>query len=654
MSDRILHECGLAMIRLRKDLDWYRNAYDDPFWGLHRLFLLMEKQHNRGQDGAGIGTVKFDMPPGDRFLERLRSAKTNPIERLFDRAMEPANRLSKNQLRDLDARSLKRRVPMLGEVLIGHLRYGTHGGQTTDACHPLVRRNNVASRNLALAGNFNLTNAEELHRKLVEYGLHVVGDSDTQAVMERIGYMIDREHNMLASTMGEGSFANLRGRELAKEVSRQLDLNRILRKATMDFDGGWVLGGLLGNGDMFSCRDPAGIRPAFMHVNEEVVAVASERPALCTVFNVQPEEIRELPPGHALVVKRSGEYSVEPYIDPLPPRRCTVARHYISRGNDRDIYRERKNLGRNLVPEILREIDGDLDHSVFGFIPNTAETAYLGMIEGLAQQSRDRAVEEILGLVESGRATREGVEAALRSQPRVEKIAQKDQRLRTFITHDSARKNLVGHVYDLTRGVAGPEDTLVVIDDSIVRGTTLRESIITMLSRLRPRKIVIASSAPPIMYPDCYGIDMSQLGRFIAFEAAVAMLRERGEGDLLEEIEAACLAQRELPDEELENHVRRIYEPFSHQELCDRIAGLIRSDQLDWDGEISVIYQTVEGLRDAMPGFTGDWYFTGDYPTPGGLRVLNTAYLKWRRNDESRAYESSIAPQEGGAGVSSS
>ena len=632
------------MVRLRKNLSWYREHYEDPFWGLHRLFLLMEKQHNRGQDGAGIGTVKFDMPPGDRFMERLRSAKTNPIERLFDRAMAPARALSKSQLRDLDDESLKRLVPMLGEAMIGHLRYGTHGGQTTDACHPLVRRNNVASRNLALAGNFNLTNATELHERLIEYGLHVVGDSDTQAVMERIGYMIDREHDMLSSTMGEGSFANLRGRELASEVSRQLDLQRVLRKATADFDGGWVLGGLLGNGDLFTCRDPAGIRPAFLHVDSEVIAVASERPALCTAFNVDPSEVQELPPGHALLVKRDGDYEIAPYIDPLPPRRCTFERIYFSRGNDQDIYQERKNLGRNLVPRILDEIGQDLDHSVFGFIPNTAETAYLGMLEGLSEHTTARNVDEIVNLVERGTADRASIQRALQRIPRAEKIAQKDQRLRTFITHDAARKNLVGHVYDLTRGIASDQDTLVVIDDSIVRGTTLRESIITMLSRLKPRKIVIASSAPPIMYPDCYGIDMSQLGRFIAFEAAVQLLREGGQEPLLLEVEEACLQQIQLPNAELVNHVARIYEPFTHEQISEKIAQLIRSDHLDWEGEISVIYQTVEGLRAAMPDFTGDWYFTGNYPTSGGLRVLNTAYLKWRRNDESRAYESTIAP----------
>lgn len=637
MSDSITHECGLAVVRLRKELSHYRERHDDPLWGLRRLFLLMEKQHNRGQDGAGIGTVKFDMPPGSRFMSRLRSAKRNPIERLFDRAMQPASKLGR-KLRKLDDLELKQAIPMLGEVMVGHLRYGTHGGRTTEACHPLVRRNNVASRNLALAGNFNLTNSSRLFERLVEYGLHIVGESDTQAVLERIGYMLDREHEMLASTMGEGSFANLRGMELAREVSGQLDLVRILRKASSDFDGGWVLAGMIGNGDLMVCRDPAGIRPAFVYQDEEVVAVASERPALCTVFDAPPESVRELPPAHVLVVQRSGEIREEEYIAPLPPRRCTFERIYFSRGNDVDIYRERKRLGSNLVPRILEKIDHDVERTVLGFIPNTAETAYLGMLEGFRDYANRRSVEEVWKGVEEGSLTRESLETILARRARAEKVTHKDQRLRTFITHDAARKSLVGHIYDITRGTVGPEDTLVVIDDSIVRGTTLRESIITMLSRLRPRRIVIASSAPPIMYPDCYGIDMSQLGRFIAFEAAVSLLEERGELEVLEEVERRCLEQEDQPDERLTNHVKLIYERFGLEELSARIARLLRSPDLDWPGELEVVYQDVEGLREAMPGHTGDWYFTGDYPTPGGNRVVNTAYLKWRRNDASRSY----------------
>ncbi len=638
MSDRILHECGLAVVRLLKPLDWYREAHGDLLWGVRRLFLLMEKQHNRGQDGAGIGTVRFDMPPGELFIDRARSAKRNPIERLFDSVMGPIARLSDTQLDALDATELKRRMPLLGELMLGHLRYGTHGGRSTDVCHPYLRKNIVASRNLAVAGNFNLTNSPQLFRELVDYGLDPVGESDTQVVLEKIGYYLDREHDHLAATMGEGSFLGLADRALAEQVSRDLDLIRVLRHASERFDGGYVFAGLIGNGDLFVCRDPAGIRPAFIHRDESVVAVASERAALVTAFNVSPEDIEELPPAHALEVKRDGRVRIEPYIDPLPERQCTFERIYFSRGNDRDIYRERKRLGANVAPRVLDRIDWDIDHAVFGFIPNTAETAFMGLREEIDALLRRRNGEELWRRIESGQVTRDDVDRLIRTRARTEKVAHKDQRLRTFITHDGARRDLVSHVYDVTRGSITTDDTLVVVDDSIVRGTTLRESIITMLARLNPRRIVVVSSAPPIMYPDCYGIDMSQLGRFIAFEAAVALLHERGEAELLAEVEEACREQAELPDDRMQNHVARIYDRFTLDEISDRIAGLIRSDRLTWDGEISVVYQTVEGLREAMPGHAGDWYFTGEYPTPGGYRVLNRAYLNWRKKDEGRAY----------------
>ncbi len=638
MSDRILHECGLAVVRLLKPLDWYREAYGDLLWGVRRLFLLMEKQHNRGQDGAGIGTVRFDMPPGELFIDRARSAKRNPIERLFDSVMGPIARLSDSQLDALDATELKRRMPLLGELMLGHLRYGTHGGRSTDVCHPYLRKNIVASRNLAVAGNFNLTNSPQLFRELVDYGLDPVGESDTQVVLEKIGYYLDREHDHLAATMGEGSFLGLADRALAEQVSRDIDLVRVLRHASERFDGGYVFAGLIGNGDLFVCRDPAGIRPAFIHRDESVVAVASERAALVTAFNVSPEDIEELPPAHALEVKRDGRVRIEPYIDPLPERQCTFERIYFSRGNDRDIYRERKRLGANVAPRVLEKIDWDIEHAVFGFIPNTAETAFMGLREEIDALLRRRNGEELWRRIEGGTVTREDVDRLIRTRARTEKVAHKDQRLRTFITHDGARRDLVSHVYDVTRGSITTDDTLVVVDDSIVRGTTLRESIITMLARLNPRRIVVVSSAPPIMYPDCYGIDMSQLGRFIAFEAAVALLHERGEAELLAEVEEACREQAELPDDRMQNHVARIYDRFTLDEISDRIAGLIRSDRLTWDGEISVVYQTVEGLREAMPGHAGDWYFTGEYPTPGGYRVLNRAYLNWRKKDEGRAY----------------
>jgi amidophosphoribosyltransferase len=639
MSDALTHECGLAFVRLRKPLSWFQSERQDPLWGLRKLYLLMEKQHNRGQDGAGVACVKFDMPPGDAFLERERTAKRNPIERLFDEALAPAAELDDGELNTLPPAELKRRFRMLGEVLLGHLRYGTHSGRSSSMCHPYLRRSNSESRSIAMAGNFNLTNSNQLFAKLVEYGLHPVGDSDTGVVLEKIGYFLDREHTHLESTMGEGSFMNLQGATLAAEVSRQLDVARILRRATAEFDGGYVFAGILGNGDSFICRDPAGIRPGFYLVLDECIAVASERAALSTVFNVDPRDIEPIPPGHALIVKRDGTHALEQFAEPTAVRQCTFERIYFSRGNDPAIYRERKQLGRNLAPRVVELLDGDLERAVFGFIPNTSETSYLGLLEALDEEKRRAAGEAIWKMVEAGRATRESIHAALAGRVRGEKVAHKDQRLRTFITHDAARKDLVNHIYDITRGTVFPDDTLVVIDDSIVRGTTLRESIITMLARLNPRRIVVASSSPPIMYPDCYGIDMSQLGRFIAFEAAVGLARERGHAAVLDEIEAKCKEQAGLPAERMKNHVAMLYGLFSLGEIEGKVAQLIRSKSLLWAGSIHVIYQSVEGLRSAMPEHTGDWYFTGEYPTPGGYRVLNTAYLNWRRGaDGARAY----------------
>jgi amidophosphoribosyltransferase len=641
MSDAIKHECGLALVRLKKPISWFRERTGDPLWGLRRLFLLMEKQHNRGQDGAGIATVKFDAPAGEPFLVRERTAKRNAIERLFDTAFEPARKLSVRDLDGLPEAELKRRIPFLGEVMLGHLRYGTHSGRETALCHPYLRHNTMASRTLALAGNFNLTNSAELFGRLVEYGLHPVGDSDTQVAIEKLGYFLDREHDFLAGAMGPGSFRSLEGWELIEQISKELDLARILSRATESFDGAYVFAGLLGNGDAFVCRDPAGIRPAFVFEDETCVAVASERAALVTVFDADPDDVRQLEPGHLLAMKRDGRVRSERFREALPLRQCTFERIYFSRGNDRDIYRERKALGRALAPHVVDAIDGALDRAVFGFIPNTSETAYYGLLEELDLMRRRKAALEIERLVASGGATRAAIERVLETHVRSEKVAQKDQRLRTFITHDSARNSLVSHVYDITHGTVGPEDSLVVVDDSIVRGTTLRESIVTMLARLNPKRIVIASSAPPIMYPDCYGIDMSQLGRFIAFEAAVALLAERGEDRLLAEVEERCLAQASLPPERMRNEVAAIYERFSLKEIAGKVAQLIRSPQLErmgWRGEIVVVYQSIEGLRAAMPEHTGDWYFTGEYPTPGGYRVLNTAYLNWRRGDGSRAY----------------
>ena len=601
MSDALTHECGLAFVRLRKPISWFQEKRADPLWGLRKLYLLMEKQHNRGQDGAGIACVKFDMPPGDAFLERERTAKRNPIERLFDNALAPAADLDEAALNALSETELKRRFPLLGEVLLGHLRYGTHSGRSSSMCHPYVLRSNSESRSIAMAGNFNLTNSKDLFAKLVEYGLHHVGDSDTGVVLEKIGYFLDREHVHLEATMGLGSFTNLDGATLAAEVSRQIDLARVLRKATEQFDGGYVFAGILGNGDSFVCRDPAGIRPGFFLVLDECIAVASERAALSTVFNVDPREIEPIPAGHALVMKRNGDYALERFTEPAPLRQCTFERIYFSRGNDPSIYRERKQLGRNIAPRLVEFLEGDLDHTVVGFIPNTSETAYLGLLEALGEARQRASADKIWRLVESGTATRDAIHAALAGRVSGEKVAHKDQRLRTFITHDAARKDLVNHIYDVTRGTVFPEDTLVVVDDSIVRGTTLRESIITMLARLNPKRIIVASSSPPIMYPDCYGIDMSQLGRFIALEAAVSLARNRGHAAVLDEIEAKCKEQASWSAERMKNHVALLYGLFTLEEIESQVAELIRSKSLAWGGRIDLLYQSVDGLRAAMP-----------------------------------------------------
>jgi amidophosphoribosyltransferase len=640
MSDFLRHECGLALVRLRQPLSWYRDRHGDAAWGLRRLYLLMEKQHNRGQDGAGLAVVKFDMPPGGAFLLRTRSGRHNALERVFDVVTESLNRLNGHGLSvgtDLD---LKRRAEFLGEVYLGHLRYGTYAGNELSNSHPYIRRNSTASRSLAIAGNFNLTNSREIFNQLAEYGLNLVGDSDTQVILERIAYEIDREHDHLRATMGPESFRQLVGKDLAHEVSRELNLTRILQKASAGWDGGYVFGGLVGNGDAFVCRDPNGIRPCFVYVDDEVVAAASERAALCNVFDVEPDRVESLEPGSILSIKRNGEVRRELFTAALELRQCTFERIYFSRGNDRDIYAERKSLGRHLAPRVLELIDHDLEHTVFSFIPNTAESAFVGLIEEIERLARENAVLELARCVQRGGDLNAALARLAGQRVRVEKIAHKDQRLRTFITHDAARRDLVTHIYDVTRGVVAPGDTLVVLDDSIVRGTTLRESIITMLSRLNPRRIIIVSSAPPIMYPDCYGIDMSQLGRFIAFNAAVSLLRESSEAGLLGEVENLCLAQADKPAEKMVNHVARLYEPFTLDELSRRVAQLVRPSDVPWQGSVDVLYQRVEDLQQSMPEHTGDWYFTGRYPTPGGYKVLNASYLNWRaQREHQRAYE---------------
>ncbi len=659
MSDFLRHECGLALVRLRKGLAHFHERYDDAAWGLRRLYLLMEKQHNRGQDGAGLAMVKFNMPAGETYLRRVRSDKHNALEHVFDRVMRdvksgrPAARASARRKADssmtaladpltrdpaqLDL-ALKRRHKYLGELYLGHLRYGTYSGNTGNNCHPFVRTNNTASRNLAIAGNFNMTNSSELFQQLLEYGLNPVGDSDTNVILERIGWFLDREHDHLHATMGPESLWRLDGRELADAISRELDLGRILEKASRGWDGGYVFAGLMGNGDAFVCRDPAGIRPGFFHVDDEVIAAASERAALANVFNVEPDLIQPILPGHALTIKRDGTWQQVKFTEPLPLKQCTFERIYFSRGNDPDIYQERKRLGRNLAPRVLEAIDDDTQNAVFSYIPNTAEAAYMGLVERLDELTREQHAAELWKRIQGGSVNHDDLLQMTNGRLRAEKIAHKDQRLRTFITHDAARRDLVMHIYDITRGVVRPDDALVVLDDSIVRGTTLRESIITILSRLNPKSIIVVSSAPPIMYPDCYGIDMSQLGRFIAFEAAIALLHDRNEQGVLHEVERLCIEQQHKPSEQMVDHVAKIYSRFTLDEISAKVAQLVRPRNIEWQGKVQVIYQTVEGLRSAMPDHSGDWYFTGRYPTPGGYRVLNQSFLNWRGANDVRAY----------------
>ncbi len=639
MSDQINHHCGLVFVRLRQPLSYYCRRYRDPAWGLRKLYLLMEKQHNRGQDGAGVAVVKLDMPPGAEYIRRIRSDKHNALERVFDSVMEDVAAVSESELDDLTDTMLKRRCAFLGEVYAGHLRYGTHSGHTLANCHPYLRTNNTASRNLALAGNFNMTNSRELFEQLLEYGLNPTGDSDTQVILERLGYCLDREHDYLTAAMGPESFSRLNGRTLAAEISRELNLVRILGRASENWDGGYVFVGLLGNGDAFVCRDPAGIRPAYYYIDEEVVAAASERAALANVFDADPDHIEAVAPAHVLVVKRDGRIDHLPFTHPLPTRSCTFERIYFSRGSDPAIYEERKARGRMLAPRVLAALDTDLEHAVFAYIPNTAEAAYIGLLEEIDRLNRRQRVDELAARIDQGNVDRADLERLLDGRPRTEKVAHKDQRLRTFITHDAARRDLVAHIYDVTRGALGPQDTLVVIDDSIVRGTTLRESIITMLSRLNPRRIIIVSSAPPIMYPDCYGIDMSQLGRFIAFQAAVALLRDEQADSVLDEIETRCRAQAGSRTDRLVNHVAALYARYTLDEISAKVAQLVHPAGLSWKGDVEVIYQSVDDLRTAIPDHAGVWYFTGEYPTPGGYKVLDRSFLNWRAAVDDRAYE---------------
>ncbi|MFT5582051.1 MAG: amidophosphoribosyltransferase [Psychromonas sp.] len=633
MSDAIKHECGIALLRLKKPLQYYYEKYGTAFYGLNKMHLLMEKQHNRGQDGAGLANIKFDMKPGERYISRHRSTAKQPIQDLFnyigDRfaAVEDEN---PELLNDVDY--LKKNVGFSGELFLGHLRYGTFGRNSIESCHPFLRQNNWITRNLVVAGNFNLTNVDELFSVLTELGQHPKEVSDTVTVLEKIGHFLDVENEELFASLKKEGITN---EEIYAEIAKQLDIEKILKKASEDWDGGYAMAGLLGHGDAFVLRDPSGIRPAFWYEDDEICVVASERPVLQTAFNLREEQITELKPGHALIIKKDGHVSETMINTPLERKSCSFERIYFSRGSDLDIYKERKKLGKLIVPEILKSIDHDLDNSVFSFIPNTAETSFYGMIKGLEDYLNDDKLKSIIAL--GPNPSEEKLKEILFRRARIEKIAIKDAKLRTFITQDDSRDDLVAHVYDITYGsIVRGQDNLVIIDDSIVRGTTLKQSILRILDRLDPKKIVVISSAPQIRFPDCYGIDMAKMGDFIAFEATIALLKERNMESVIEDVYQKCLAQVDRPKEEIKNFVKEIYKPFRPEEISAKISELLTPRTIK--AKVEIIYQSIENLHEACPDNLGDWYFTGDYPTPGGNKVVNKAFINWKEGRNVRAY----------------
>jgi len=634
MSDQIKHECGVAFIRLLKPLSFYQKKYGTALYGLNKLYLLMEKQHNRGQDGAGVATIKLDIEPGKRYISRHRSMASNAVADIFEYIQKKFADIQKEQPEKMqDAQWLKDNVSFTGEVLLGHLRYGTHGKNSIENCHPFLRQNNWQTRNLVIAGNFNMTNVDELLQQLYDLGQHPKEKADTITVLEKIGHFIDTENQGLFDQYKrEGLDDNM---EISKLIANDMDIAKILRKSARNWDGGYTIAGILGHGDAFVMRDPVGIRPAYYYYNDEIVVAASERPALQTAFNIAIEDIKEIRPGHALIVKKNGKISEDMFSEPLEKKSCSFERIYFSRGSDASIYRERKQLGRLLCPQILETVDNDMKNTVFSYIPNTAEVAFYGMVEGMHKYIKKYQRDVLLNRQE--KISDEELTEVLSLAPRVEKIAIKDVKLRTFITQDADRSEMVAHVYDTTYGLINKgTDTLVVLDDSIVRGTTLKQSILRILDRLGPKKIVVVSSAPQIRFPDCYGIDMSRMGEFVAFEAAISLLKEMKMEEVILDVYQKCKDSASMPKEKVENYVKAIYEPFAYQQISDRIGEIITPK--DIKAEVKVIYQTLENLHKACPDHAGDWYFSGDFPTPGGNKVVNRAFVNWMEGKNQRGY----------------
>jgi amidophosphoribosyltransferase len=632
MSDALQHECGIALVRLLKPLEFYKEKYGTAFYGIQKMYLMMEKQHNRGQDGAGFASIKFDVEPGQRYISRVRSNASQPIQDVFAQINERINEEMTNHPEYADNVALqKENIPYLGELFLGHVRYGTFGKNSIESVHPFLRQSNWMHRNLILAGNFNMTNVKELFQNLIELGQHPKEMADTVTVMEKIGHFLDKEVMQLYQECKE---MGLNKREASPVIADRLDIAKILNRSSKNLDGGYAMAGLLGHGDAFVFRDPAGIRPAYYYQDDEVVVVASERPVIQTVFNVPFESVQEIDPGSALIIKKGGNISMKQILTPIEKKACSFERIYFSRGSDAEIYQERKNLGKLILPSVLKAIDQDTDNTVFSYIPNTAETSFYGLVEAAQDFLNQRKNDYILK--NRNTLTEQTLQELLKVKIRTEKVAIKDAKLRTFITEDSSRDDLVAHVYDVTYGVIKPTDNLVIIDDSIVRGTTLKMSIIKMMDRLKPKRIVIVSSAPQIRYPDCYGIDMAKLEGLVAFRAALELLKERNLYHIVDEVYTKCKAQENFKDAEVVNYVTAIYEPFTPEEVSAKIAEMLSSPEIN--AEVKIIFQTVEDLHIACPKNLGDWYFTGDYPTPGGNRVVNRAFMNFYEGKDARAY----------------
>ena len=633
MSDQIKHECGIALIRLLKPLEYYLAKYGTPFYGLNKLHLLMQKQHNRGQDGAGIAGIKFDLPPGNKYISRLRSNSATPIIDIFNKVYDRLNIIKKeNPGRINDVNWLKQNVDFTGELFLGHLRYGTFGQNKIENLHPLVRKNNWMTRNLVLAGNFNLTNVDELFEKLIEYGQYPVETSDTITILEKIGHSLDEENENLYRKFKE---AGKEKKQISPLIAKHLDVQKILAKSSVHWDGGYVITGLLGHGDAFVLRDPSGIRPAFYYKDDEVVVAASERSVIQTAFDVPVESVKEIKPGYALIIKKDGTTGEFLCKKAYERKSCSFERIYFSRGTDIDIYNERKKLGKSLMPAILRSVNYNLKDTVFSYIPNTAAVAFRGLAEELGKFCNEVKRDKIIQLGDN--ISPEKLDEILELNPRIEKIAVKDVKLRTFITQDRQRKDLVAHVYDITYGtIKKGIDNLVVIDDSIVRGTTLKYSIIKILDRLGPKKIIIASSAPQIRYPDCYGIDMAKINDFIAFRAAIELLNETNQTHIINDVYKKSKEQEDFPKEQIVNYVKEIYKPLTAEQISEKISEMLTTKNIK--AEVQIIYQTIEDLHLACPDHKGDWYFTGDYPTPGGNKVVNKSFINYIEGRDTRAY----------------